>query len=100
MAPKQFDALVNIRWLNLSNNQIKDFHKNEFIKLEKLNILDISCNKLKECSFLLSFSEIHNITELNLFNNKIKEFSFSHNSLKNSTYQAILYLTLNFKVNV
>jgi Leucine-rich repeat (LRR) protein len=74
IADQLFEYLLNIKYLNLSHNQIEEIDRTSFENLPKLNNLDLSNNQLMGDDFLWP---IFGLNHLNLSHNQFKSLNTS-----------------------
>lgn len=80
--PKSFSGLVDLRELNLSNNQFSKVPVSFFLTVSKnLQLLDLSNNQLSMVPYVIS--RLARIATLNLSNNQLKRLPSTISSLTN-----------------
>lgn len=86
-----FSDCMMLTRLILDNNNIKTIHPNTFFTNSRLQLLDLSYNKMEEVKH--RFDHLHHLVQLNLGHNHLKDFS--PDLIKNNKRLEVLYLNSN-----
>ncbi|KAJ6244978.1 hypothetical protein M0813_20687 [Anaeramoeba flamelloides] len=70
---ENINHLTKLQHLDFSNNSITRIRKNSVSKLQAVEYLDLSSNKLEHLNDLLHFKELYNLKSLNVLDNPISE---------------------------
>lgn len=71
----------NLRWINLSNNNMSTLYGEEFAHLDRLEFLDLTHNAISYVDYYYLFSNNSHMNTLQLSNNQIKEFDYRYLTL-------------------